>query len=697
MSISILTDYNDVKKYLDTVIENADANSKCLGFFPKTMYEQLAQKRGLWVLVDNDSYVGHLLFSISWKTYKITINQIHIIPQRRKSGFAKRLIDCIKKYGEENNIIDITAKVASDLTDANHFYETMGFRLVNQEKGGDSTRRLLNIRKYNLPNLLTSTDSRMFPQLPNPISEPSIYVLDTNLILDFLENRKWKEFVEKLFRKAFGGIISLHISNETKRELLSKHTQHSDSCIDLLKTLPVLKQAPKDFSITSESILKFIFGAVNPASNSSKNKLADAKHIQEAIFNGCDGFITRDAHLLKKSADIFNEYGIEIVSIDEFINTDVIDSNEFSKIYFQIQDKTSQLYLDSGYIIQELPREIQPFHDFFKKKFKNSQIHKLTILDGQKLCVFALWDNLLRKKEQLDVFLYLDLSEEIDTLLDKILTYIKRFAYKYQSESLNLHFLQKDVDGLKPFLNKHSFYEMNENGQKVFKKVFFEEVVSVCNWSDFVNKFNKLYGTSISKKLLDYSVLKRNGIQVREKQRYDFSEFENIISPSLVIPKGRPIAIIPIKENFASDFFNFNATKQLSLDFSPKKETFLLDQKVYFREPTSVKNIVNDAIVLFYVSRPYSSIVGFAKIKRLLTVYLKDVQSEQKEYGVIDEHNLEKISKNGFIQCILFENFIPFDKAISLKELRKIGLGKANFVRPESISVEDFNKIYKLV
>ena len=695
MSIDILTKYEEVEKYLQTVIKNSDANSRCLGFFPPTMYEQLAQKGGLWVVTDSNMYIGHLLFSISWRTYKITINQIHIIPERRKNGFAKRLIDLIKKYGEQNNIIDITAKVASDLKDANRFYENMGFSLIAQEKGGDSTKRFLNIRKCSLHNLLTSVDSRISPKLPAPVSESYTYVLDTNLILDFVEHRRWKETVEKLFRKALGGIISLYVSNETKRELSIKHNQNDDPCVRLLRTLPILKQPPKEFQTTSESILKFIFGNVNPSSSSSKNKAADAKNIQEAIFNGCNGFITRDTYLLKKSTDIFNKYGLEIVSIDEFINTDMVDSNEFSRICFKTPDKTLKLHLDTRYIIQELPNEVQPFHNFLKKRFKNSQIHKLAVWTEKKLLAFALWDNSLRKKEQFDVFLFLDSSEEPNVLLSNILTYIQRFSSKYESKILNLHFLQEDINRFKALLNKYSFYEMNGSGTRVFRKVFFENVVNVHNWAEFVEKLNKLYNTSIPDKLPDYPCLKRNGIQVKEKQRYDFTEFEdNIISPSIIMPKGRPVAIIPIKEDFASDFFNFNATKQLSLELSPKRETFLSDKKVYFREPTSVQNLVNDAIVLFYVSKPYSSIVGFAKIKRLLTVSLKDVETEQKKYGVVD--NLEKISKNGLIQCIVFENFVSFDQAIPLKTLKKIGVGKANFVRPESISVEDFNKIYSL-
>jgi hypothetical protein len=83
--------------------------------------------------------------------------QTVVSSEHRRRGLATMLLRALIAQGERENYYSIVAKVASDLTAANSFYERNGFATSLLKQGGQSRNRTINIRVHQLatPNLLS--------------------------------------------------------------------------------------------------------------------------------------------------------------------------------------------------------------------------------------------------------------------------------------------------------------------------------------------------------------------------------------------------------------------------------------------------------------------------------------------------------------------------------------------------------------
>ncbi len=150
MQIRILTEYQDVEPYLDSVCNLADKNRDSLGFLPASAYRELAVRGRLWPVIDQNSAgpLGYLMFGGRYP--HIRVFQLFVTEGARKHGVGKQLISTLKDTAGRWAVQTITARVAADLP-ANAFWERQGFRLIRQEKGGETTDRVINIRAFEVP------------------------------------------------------------------------------------------------------------------------------------------------------------------------------------------------------------------------------------------------------------------------------------------------------------------------------------------------------------------------------------------------------------------------------------------------------------------------------------------------------------------------------------------------------------------
>ena len=315
--MKILKKHSDVKPYIERVAVEADTHRDCFGFLPKSAYVQFSKKDSLWVLVDkNDNYIGHIMFSVAWNKCKITVNQTYILSEYRKYHFASMLIDELKKWAEKHYITELHAKVASDLIIANSFYNKMGFIAIMQKKGGETTKRLINVRiaRLNIPTLLNFSTHKINDFSYNqPINIYRKYVVDLNILLDLITNRVHSNQAQELIKGGLNGVYKLAITPEANVEI-QRNAKSPDPLAALVCNIPSLplftgiEKTPE-----YENLSRLIFNNIDYTVKSAKHKVSDLKHLTYCIINNCTGFITGDQYLLKKSNILYEKYNIELI------------------------------------------------------------------------------------------------------------------------------------------------------------------------------------------------------------------------------------------------------------------------------------------------------------------------------------------------------------------------------------------------
>lgn len=698
MSTRIIKNSNEVENYLQTVIEETNKHTDSLGFLGYSVYEESCYKENLWILAEGNTYVGHIMFNIAYRDSKITVLQTFIREEFRKQGYAKILIDELKKYGEDRNFIHIKANVASDLVDSNIFYGKMGFDALYQKDGGKTKKRKINVRSFNintpsLLSLLDSSNNKTVLFTPTPVNNGHKYVLDLNVIIDFVENRENKQFVDLIFKQALSGNIQVFISLEANTEIQrSSLNFEQDPLLNFIKALPILPEALEiDIKKLFPEIQDLIFGDINKMSKSFNHKVSDINHIIHSICNRCTAFITRDNQILKSANSIYNKYKLEIISPTEFLD-DIEIISDINNI--TLNDKESELTIKPIYDKSE--QEISTILDSIGiKNIKATKLLQGDIAYQNNIpYAISMIPKLYRKTKNLLAYIFYRESFENFDVIDHMLENIYRFVKKEDISSLTV--ITRNTDNIiKNILINKGYSIKEDNDILQYTRFITESIISKKNWSNFCKHINSYTQKNIESELPNYNVLLTNGILIDNKFQ-NFFNFETFISPTLFVPKGRRAVVIPIKPSYAEELTGIINKKQLQLFQFNKKIAFLKTEKAYFKKPNSGCKINKGDLLMFYVSKPESAVIGVARITMSDNLSIEEIDTKVKNQGVLDTEILESLSRDNKVHTITFDNFIPFKNNVKLNELKKLGLGKASFVTTEEISDNTFLQVCKL-
>ncbi len=291
ITMKILKTFAEVKAHLSTVQSFADKNKSALGFLPSSAFREQAFRNRLWIATreETNEFLGYLLFGVRFPSIKIF--QIFVSPENRKQGIASNLVRQLVDFGEDNNYLTISARVAADLP-ANRFWESIGFNLVRQEPGGKALRRKINIRIKDLdtPSLLKMMDfvptapSTKIKDLhfsPGPISKISTYVLDLNVFFDVVRDRMHRKEASLLIKAGLNHQIRVRVTPEFTEEL-RKYTKagQPDPILEFAKEIPTLpKIEPTEIDLLLPELQTLIFPFRSPTGKHADKSKSDLMHL----------------------------------------------------------------------------------------------------------------------------------------------------------------------------------------------------------------------------------------------------------------------------------------------------------------------------------------------------------------------------------------------------------------------------------
>lgn len=690
--MKILKKHSDVKPYIERVAAEADSHRDCFGFLPASVYKQFSKKDSLWVLVDkNDNYIGHIMFSIAWNKSKITVNQTYILSEYRKSNFASMLIEELKKWAEKHYITELHAKVASDLTIANSFYNKMGFIAIMQKKGGETTKRLINVRiaRLNTPTLLNlSTHKTSDFSYNQPINIYRKYVIDINILLDLITNRIHSSQAQELIKGGLNGLYKLAITPEAYVEI-QRNAKSPDPLATLVCNIPSLPLfAEIEKTPEYDNLSDLIFNNIDYTVKSAEHKVSDLKHLTYCIINNCTGFITGDQHLLKKANILYEKYNIELISPEEFIlneesnpnNDTIISLNNSNYKFCSVSDDSVVLtncLTDLGVSREtiQLPAFDGIIVEQEQKKYLACALWSKTIINNRDIVVYIFSKNLCS-------------NELFDHIVETIFRLIK--SKKITSIAV---FTQGVISHIDEIFKIRGFSSVIENnGMIKYSHLIIDKIITENNWNKSKQLIDNKLKLGLPDKLTNYKELTTNGILLKNKEYYNFFEFETKFSPSLFIPKNRDIYIVPIRSEYAKELVGDGFDAQLSFCLSSKKPALLKTEKAYFNKPGKGK-IPKGSLIMFYVSKPIKCVIGIARVTYSDTIHIDKAIDILELQGVLEKDKMIEKSKDGKIDVFTFDNFHQYKTNVDINFLTALGVGKNSFVTKFTIDRETFLKI----
>lgn len=708
--MKVLKSYDEIKPYIAQVREFADGNKSSFGFLPGSAYEEIAFKEQLWVLCDAERNIqGYLIFGGVYP--KLKVFQLFSCQNFRGRGGATILLDELKRYAESHSYLCISARVAADLS-ANKFWGKSGFNICQQQKGGKSTNRVLNLRVYQLEgqDLLSSSgvssehDDKV-NYLGRPILANRTYAIDLNPIFDVTKSRAKCVESTLVLQRGFSGSLDLCTTPEFVKEFERNSGRFKeDPMLAIAKAIPALPVVSEDMLFpVIEELREVIFPQRSKSGATSKNDRSDLIHIAYCIFHRVSGFITREKALLKASRRIYEQYSIKILSPSELLDCE----REGLRVDIKSGDKCLSVSGDVSSFLHEVEEflQLQGLGSVSARslvsKGCDSDSERLIVRFGGSVVGYATWSVASEMNNVVDLHLFVDeRTPGIISSIDHVLECSINGGKQGSVIRIDLHVGGGQTLTKETALNR-GFIQGRESGS--LSKVSHGGYVDKTNWWSFKRGYEGLSGLLLPDTMPTYDELLHTGIAIHNDKNVlikclSLFDFETLISPGFLFPKGRGALMLPIKESYAKGLLG---DLRGQLDLMPSEEVTHLLERAYFRSSSRLSYFSKGELLLLYVSGKDSiqEVVGLGRITSSEKMTASDAGLNLKRQGVLSEEDLECIGgSKGVLHAFTFDNFNEFNNRVSFQEAKKLGaIGGANLTTVEKVEYKALKKVLEIV
>lgn len=712
LSFEIVKSYDKICDYVDRVKAAADSNRPALGFLPSAVYDESASQGRLWVAVSRNEreYLGHLLFGGTYPDLRVV--QLFVLPSQQRHGVASGLIEELARFGQEDQYLAITARVAKDLP-ANRFWETCGFAVTRTVPGGKSKNRTINIRvrPLDVPRLFdlpvsTLSLATTIAYETRPVLKTPQYALDINIILDLIQHREAYDVVSSLVRAGFNHIVKIVVTDEASKELARSCPPESskDPLLEFICQLPTLPAVSRPHVADSlEKLRALIFPHRSASRKGASRDESDLAHLASCIHHGIEGFITRETALLRSAQSVKTTFGLEVVSPYSFLElgldestealTDLVARTKESEVRFtpfeEAQRQSLETFLNALGVEQEEARDaISPGAS------GNDRRRICAFVDGELIGV-ASWTLPSRLKSEIVLHLYVDETKrEHQRVIEHVLARVLQEGCSAKVFGIHLvHGLGQTVT--RSIALKRGFRSRVPSAADTLQplyKISVNGVVTEQSWPVTLKALSQLSQVQLKAMMPSFEEVRTHGLKLSQRRHrgeitIDLFELETLMSPGLFLFTGRPGLVIPINETFAEELIGGIS---LQRTFLPAQEALLRVEKAYFRSPRRATLFSKGSPIVFYVSGKHGHAVGHARITSSAVLPVKDVVRQYERQGVLSEDQLAALADTrGRIHVFTFDNFLRLPQAVPYKELKSLGcISPANLVTAEPLAPE---------
>lgn len=709
--VTILKQPGDVLRYVDRIVAAADAHIRELGFFTPTVYRQSARRRRLWVATRPGSgeVVGFLRFGGTHQQLKVF--QIFTLDTARRQGVAGRLLNELVRYGEQQSILSITARVAADLP-ANQFWVRHGFALHRTEPGGRTTNREINVylRELDVPSLFGKAAA--MDESPPPAAEAITFrdrprlparrwVLDLNVVFDALRQRDRGQSLWLL------GAAPIVVTAELIRELERTSTEPDDDFLRAARSLPRLPEPPADQVARLTGALRDSMGLTSDAT--SKRGITDTSdlcHLAACIYHRAYGFVTRDGRILSHAETLRDQYGLRVATPADLAPSDSGAADGASSVTAELDHRllTGGSLKDNdraalANFLERLGLSADRRDAVMNPGTTQQPAEQRVVRVGNRIVGVAALAPPTILGQPWTAHVYVEESRaESQVASEHLFDWLLRprtFGKLYRID-LN------SVAG-KPTTKQVALdcgfrrVQTGDGGPSAtLSKLVYGGFLLPDGWRGFSADFKEQTGLRLVPTMPAWREASDKGIEIRQAvaagNRIPIFDFETLISPGLLLPVGRTGVVVPVRPSYAEQLLP-PTVKQSSL--LPDREAALRLERAYFFRAGRHGLLPRGTIVIFYLSEPRMEAAAVARSTFSATLSKEEAVATLSRQGVLTSADIgARADAEGRVTAFTFDSLTGIPRVVSYGKLKRLDcVGPANYVAAEAISHDQLLRI----
>ncbi|NEP78742.1 MAG: GNAT family N-acetyltransferase [Okeania sp. SIO3C4] len=684
--------------HLQAVIKLGDANRKTLGFLPRKVFNNYAERRQIIVAIDSKtSCVGYLLYRVVTSYNRVGIIHLCIADSYQGKGIAKKLFGYLVEITQQKySGIGLTCRRDFNLGD---FWSKLGF--VFQYDKPAKTPGKLNAYWW-----FDHHHSNLFSNATAHQREYKLYVaIDSQIFFDFYHSDNNDQDAQSLLSDWLDPDLQLCLTDEifNKINVFFDNKDERKNFTNLAKKLFTILSSNKIYSSQYQS-LKNLFE--QKKINISES---DIRYIDKAITSDVYIFVTDNSSLLDIADEFYEQLNVSIIHPRDLIIQ--VDEIRRQTEYQPVRLAGTLLQKNRVTLGQE-----KLLNEYFradklgetKADFKQKILRFITEKD--KFDCFLVFE---REKQPLALVVYdrrkkYELEIPLMRVVETSITATIANHLVFESISISAREERNFTKITDPFLPEAVIRNIHQDGTfDEFDNTYLRANMAIAKTANQLSHDLEKLAVSLGKEydfFRKISQLLQKKVENENEQKELYFNLEKYLWPAKIIDANLPTWIIPIKAFWAKDLFDEELANNYLL--GSKTELALKRELVFYRSKRASAGLKPGVIgrIIWYVSNDESFPYGTTKVikacSRLDEVIVDKPEKLYRQFrnlGVYKLEDLIKITKNKpneDIMAIRFSDTQILTNTITLKELQDILKKHITVQGVFKITPEQFAEIY---
>ncbi|WP_143273842.1 hypothetical protein [Bradyrhizobium canariense] len=498
------------------------------------------------------------------------------------------------------------------------------------------------------------------------------------MLFDLLKQRTRSGIANRLFGAALAHRVRLAVAPEFIVELeRTSHGDALDSTLQLARQLPRIPSAPKaDVDRIAASIHKKVFEEKGTSQANTKQAISDSRHLAEAALARASGYITSDRRLLDARESLLELVGIDIASLDEFVELLHAEDVSFERGQLQgtqCESRTAAVdevraYLAAQAVSGRLVDLLLPTRSTV------GQIRARAALENAEIVGIGLYlaPHTLDAAAKMLVHVRSD-HVLCETFAEHLLDELIREASHAGPVTIELRRIAGQT-AVNQAAKLRGFLPASD--PDILIKVALGRPLTPTSWSSLARQMRRRTGLSLP----DVPPHGADSVKIQAPDGtflvVKMPALEAALGPTIIAWSDRSAVIVPIAKAFADDLLG--TADQFALFGRPSAA--FLGLRTYFNSPRTSYLMRPGSPILFYESKRTggrAAVVAAARIVDTTVVPKEQVPSEFLKRAVVED--LDPLTTSNDILVTSFDNLLRFPNLVKLEALREIGaIGSAN-------------------
>lgn len=698
-----LTNIQTLTTLLPDITALATNVNAALGLPVQSTIRDAIEKNRLIALVDENSpnleLAGYVLWGGIFPNAKI--RQIELVKSYQKKGAGTAILTELAQHLGKLRFMTMQADVAEDMTTDLAFYEQNDFyrlRTTNSDDVG-GYRKIVLIRdlQYEPPYAESIDNLPLLSIQTKATTDDPIYLLDPVVYFNLVKQKHLASEAETLFSASLDNVMRIAVAKKYALAILKTYQNLQDQPIyQIAKDLPRLTEPDSDElrSLTKE-LNDRVFVEQDLSNVSRLQSLNDAADLAHAILGRALAFVTSNNEILRKRELLINEFGIDVVSINDLLDLlpsrrDRVTFTGRKGFVFAISEPTPRAV--SEYFAENNIR------DSLKQEFAIDSTNAIDCwrrcfqIDG-KTCGAAVLLTPTKANRAYRLAIHFREDNRYKFLFAEHL-----FDLALQQASKDaISSIELELSSKQPTLVAlaHSKGFIPSTPGTLYRKIAIGRPVTKKHWPEIVQETQRRTSFAIASEMPS----RREKLQVKNpsgnKMQLSQFEFEKLFTPTVIAWGHRDGVIVPIKPFYSKELLEVSPPVSKLFDMDVK----YFSRRTYVNSSRNASKMQADAPIFFYESKGprlegAGAIIAVARIINAVINPKYGIIRETKGTSTANDENILQIRD---VVVTSFDNIFRFDNPISLERLKRMGAANnANLVSAQAISAELVNRILDL-